>query len=366
MFLLIVAASLGIAGAGGSRTYKGCFHIHSAYSDGGGTLEEIMVAARESDLDFVVVTDHNTLKPLQEGKEGWYENSLLLIGAELSLDAGHFIVLDVPPDFEWDRHDAQGTIDRVNAVGGFGIVAHPDSQTSWKNWDVTGYKGMELTNLCSLFHQQSKDRPQRLLLDFARGYFKDTKRAMKRVMSVASDGSLERWSRMLHDQRPVGIGGTDAHGVVDLKVGKLHIPSYADIFKSLQLQIVVREEFDGDFQHDKALVYDAIRQGRCCTTYSIWGDPTGFEFTAKRGKTEVVMGESISKSGLPVTLRAKIPGADTTDCRVYRYDKLILSTHRTKVLITAGKPGAYRLEVDRHKGGRTIPWIISNPIYVDP
>ena len=43
--------------------YVGAIHIHSVYSDGTGKIEEIAKAAYDSDLDFIMMTDHNTLKP---------------------------------------------------------------------------------------------------------------------------------------------------------------------------------------------------------------------------------------------------------------------------------------------------------------
>ena len=39
----------------------GALHIHSRYSDGTGTIEEILSAARGAGLDFVVLTDHDSL-----------------------------------------------------------------------------------------------------------------------------------------------------------------------------------------------------------------------------------------------------------------------------------------------------------------
>lgn len=361
----MLAMAIVPVGDGKRRTYKGCVHIHSVYSDGGGTLEEIMQAAQDTDLDFVIVTDHNSLEALKEGKEGWYGRSLLLIGVEISFEVGHYLAFDVQPTLKWDRDYAQQTIDGVVESGGFGIIAHPDSQGGWKDWDVTGYVGLEITNLSSLFSQKKKDSMNKLLLDFARGGFRDPERAMKRVMSVASDGSLQRWSKMLNKSRMIGFGGTDAHGLVDLGIGKLRLPWYSDIFKCLQLHIVTDRQFTGDLQHDKEIVYGAIRGGQCYTSYSVWGDTLGFDFTAKRGGSEVTMGQRIAKSGMPVTLRVQVPGNTGVDCRLFRGDKLILDTHQKKLFVTASRPGAYRVEVDRHIVGKTVPWIVSNPIYVD-
>lgn len=51
--------------------YTGAIHVHSIFSDGSGDINEITQYANESGLDFVILTDHNTLRALHEGYEGW-------------------------------------------------------------------------------------------------------------------------------------------------------------------------------------------------------------------------------------------------------------------------------------------------------
>lgn len=46
--------------------YVGALHIHSVYSDGTGTVEEIINYAREVGLDYLILTDHNTVKALKK------------------------------------------------------------------------------------------------------------------------------------------------------------------------------------------------------------------------------------------------------------------------------------------------------------
>ena len=60
--------------------YVGVVHVHSIYSDGTGTIPEIAKAASELGLDFVMMTDHNTLKPKHDGFEGWYNDTMIIIG----------------------------------------------------------------------------------------------------------------------------------------------------------------------------------------------------------------------------------------------------------------------------------------------
>lgn len=363
LLLLFVFASLSLS-AQEYRVYRGCVHIHSIYSDGGGDIEEVMEAAQKSGLDYAILTDHNTLQPLREGKEGRYGNSLLLIGTELSLPAGHYMALNVPPDFTWDANNTQRAINQVKAAGGFGFLAHPISRWRWTDWQVTGYTGMQLTNVSSLFHQEGTSQPLRLLADFVRGYLSNSDRAMRRVMSVASDGSLERWSDIIANRQTVGIGSADAHALIRVGGRNYRVPQYSEVFRALQVHVLVPEEFNGDLAHDKRLVYSALQNGRCYTAYTIWGDPTGFEFTATRGGVRVVMGQPIQRNGGSVTLRVRVPGSQATTTRIFRGNRRVISTTVKDVVLPVPVAGAYRAEVDLRREGRLVPWIISNPIYV--
>ena len=49
--------------------YRGVIHCHSTYSfDGKGDMEEIGKAANDAGLDFVMMTDHDTMEPVQKGE----------------------------------------------------------------------------------------------------------------------------------------------------------------------------------------------------------------------------------------------------------------------------------------------------------
>ena len=55
-----------------SRTtwsYRGNIHMHTVHSDGAGQVADLVAAAARADLDFIIITDHNTL--VDQGEEGW-------------------------------------------------------------------------------------------------------------------------------------------------------------------------------------------------------------------------------------------------------------------------------------------------------
>jgi len=60
------AELVGEAPSDGWLRLGGVVHVHTTLSDGGGTPEEVVGAARAIGLDFVAITDHNNFdaKPL--------------------------------------------------------------------------------------------------------------------------------------------------------------------------------------------------------------------------------------------------------------------------------------------------------------
>jgi len=61
--------------------YSGIIHFHSDYSfDGRTALPEIIAAAKDNALDFLMLTDHSTLQAREDGYEGWHGKVLLIVG----------------------------------------------------------------------------------------------------------------------------------------------------------------------------------------------------------------------------------------------------------------------------------------------
>lgn len=324
-----------------------------------------MRAANEAGLDFTVITDHNSLGALQDGLEGWRGRSLALVGVEISLAAGHYLALDVPPDLKWIKQDVQGTIDRVNEAGGYGFLAHPLARWKWKDWGVTGYRGIEIINISTLFSEMAKSRPGRLLFDFGRDGFAGSEHAMRTVMSDPPTRELQKWTHLLASRKTSVVGGADAHALLKLGPIKLRVPSYLDVFRSLHTHALISEPLSGDLEHDKPLIHDALRDGRFYTAYAVWGDAKVFEFSAKSGPSSAVMGETISGGSAPVILSIRVPGDRPVIMRLYCGETVVLEMNDMEAETRAQGKGAYRVEIYQLRGRRLVPWIISNAIYVE-
>ena len=126
----------------------GVVHVHTTLSDGGGTPEEVIEAAKATGLAFLGITDHNNLdaKPF----EGYRDGVLVLVGAELSTPPGHVLGLGLDRDPAW-RFNGDGLdgLEDVRDLGGVPFAAHPFSarpDLRWNGWDLPGPWGIELLN----------------------------------------------------------------------------------------------------------------------------------------------------------------------------------------------------------------------------
>src|SRR5580704_5004662 len=118
--------------AGGRRWLAGDLHAHTVHSDGGATVPELARLAVERGLDFLAVTDHNTISHHVELAPAAARYGITLLpGQEVTTDAGHANVLgdvgwvdfrDTPDD--WLAHARQR--------GGIMSVNHPIAgHVSW-------------------------------------------------------------------------------------------------------------------------------------------------------------------------------------------------------------------------------------------
>lgn len=335
----------------------GVIHCHSTYSDGFEPVPIVVKAANEAGLDYLLMTDHNTLAYLEEVGEGWQRETLLLLGIEVSPPRSHYLAYGIQTA-PCEQQPLQGIIDDVKRQGGVGFVAHPFDRGSpflrvpsyhWEDWTVTGFDGLELWNWIS---------------DWA-GNCTGLGRALRSVVDwrFAASGpdqrALELWDALGRTRRVVGIGGVDAHGIKKRILGvDMRIHPYAKSFRTVRTHLLLREPFVRDPAVDRLLVLEALREGRCYFANWLQGDPTGFAFTASQsGEVGLTMGEEAVWSA-PTQLSIRTPSPATI--RLLCDGRPIAERHGAHLEADAAGPGVYRTEVWRQAKG----WIFSNPIYL--
>ncbi len=101
-------------------------HIHSAFSrDGIASPMEIVNRCKELGLDGFAITDHNGIQGSLESIEHAREAGLIAVrGIEVSTVDGHVLAYGVSEVIPKGL-SVQETIDRIHAIGGIAVAAHP-------------------------------------------------------------------------------------------------------------------------------------------------------------------------------------------------------------------------------------------------
>jgi hypothetical protein len=334
----------------------GVVHVHTTLSDGGGTPEEVVAAARSAGLAFIAITDHNNVdaKPF----EGVHDGVLVLAGSELSTTAGHIVALGIPdPAFRFSGDGLDGLED-VRDLGGIAFAAHPLSprpDLGWTGWDLPGPWGLELMNGDSEWR-----RAGGRLFFTAALYALNHRYALLRSLNAPA-ATLSRWDELLRQRNVPGIIGADAHSRIPVAGGfALRLPSYESLFSLARNYVLLDAPLTGVFADDARAVLEALRRGRSYVGIDALAPADGFSFVAEGRGARWTMGESPPLgTGLKLRAGGRVPrGAQVVLFR----DGLPVQQRTDSIEASEPAPGVYRVEV--RVPGWKVPWVISNPIVV--
>lgn len=343
-------------------------HMHTRYSDGTGSHQDIAAAALRAGLDAVIVTDHNVLV---SGMEGYYREAqrrvLVLIGEEIH-DSGrdpqknHLLVFGAEQELAPRAADTAGLIRAVREAGGLSFIAHPtdpeapvfgERDISWVDWSVSGFTGLELWNgfseLKTVLHTK--------LHGAVYGLFPSL------LAHRPIPQTVRKWDELLQHGRVVAIGGSDAHAL-HMHMGPIRrvIYPYEFHFRAINTHVILPTPLTGELAADKRLIYDALAAGHCFVGYDLPMSTRGFTFMANGRETSAIMGDEIPARG-GVTLQAHLPAM--AEIRLVCDGKVIRHMTRAYALShQTTEPGVYRVEVYRRFRGLKRGWIFSNAIYV--
>ncbi|HUK34080.1 MAG TPA: hypothetical protein VLV86_09235 [Vicinamibacterales bacterium] len=355
-------------------TVPGALHVHSSRSDGRGTPEEIAHDAARAGLKFVVITDHADATAVP-APPVYREGVLCLEGTEISTRDGHYIALDMPAAPYPLGGDGRAVVEDVKRLGGFGVVAHPDSpkpELQWRAWSAP-FDAVEVLNLDTMWRRrvadprwQGKAALQIRLLTYA---FRPAESVASLVLRSAA---LEQWSEVADRRHLVMLGGTDAHAQIAWRASdpiaatlSIPLPSYTSIFRAMSVRVRLERALTGDAKTDAAMLFRALRAGHLYTAVDGIATPPAFELTATNALGTVRMGDQLDVGG-PLTLRVRSNAPDGFTTTIWDGVKAVAIDRRERdfSLVLPGDPGVYWAEV--HPGGRSapVPWITSNPVYV--
>lgn len=348
--------------------YTGVLHVHSSYShDGRGSVEEVAAAAARAGVRVVFLTDHNTLAPLVEGKEGWHGDVLVLVGAEITTGSGYLLVLDPRPDLATRARgfELDDLIRRYREAGAIVLLAHPDHpRLGWRH-ALPAIDGLEVIDVFD----------QLMTVPFGRKVVGLAAYPANPVMAVLSwihwpRAVLARWDRLSQERPTLGVLALDAHGGIALtEETDVVFPSHETAFRLGRLHFVTPEPLRRD-AGNRPRVYRALRAGRFYNAFDGFAPAEGFRFEVWLGEMRALMGAAVPfRPGQTALVR--VPPTGDSLVRLLRDGTVIHEAPGDALLsLPLPGPGVYRFEVDLRVdlfpiGGAVYrPWIFSNAVHV--
>ena len=347
--------------------YVANLHVHTTFSDGTGSMEEVIQAAQRAGLDALLINDHDTLAARDAGYEGYHKDLLVLVGVELSGPHNHYLAygLEQCPEYSWQA--PQEFIDRVQSEGGIGFLAHPFETGSpmnegghaytWDDWTVEGFDGLCIWNHTSCWKSKIKNWPTGFY-----HYFLNY-----RTLNGPDRLALGKWDELAGRRRIAAVGGSDAHAFKAPIAGGLELTifPYEHSFRAINTHLLLDQPLIGDLENDRAALLSALKSGSSFVAHDRIRPGRGFDFWLEnRGHRRAGSGQEV----------VGVKGDDLcwTTPKGTRIRMIKDGREVDLVKVESGRqgvssPGVYRLEAYwpvRFFGFR--PWIFSNHIYIRP
>ncbi|MGB7069288.1 MAG: hypothetical protein WBD22_07320 [Pyrinomonadaceae bacterium] len=345
--------------------YKGIIHAHTSLGGHStGSFEELIDAARDSELDFVVMTEHHSdkLDTAAMTLNGYYGNTLFVGGNEIDTKDGDRFLL-VPGSADAARFRDVPTTEFLNTVHRENKLALVTYPSKFRSWD-SEFDGIETFSLHTAAKQAN---PIMALFDMIWSFPAYPELTIARHLSRPN---VAKYDEVTGRRRITLSAGTDAHSNIGFhlfgddagnKILNAKVDGYGTIFKLLRVHVLA--EKDSEFTQNVLL--DSLRQGRAFVGLDVLGSTEGFSFTAEGSAGGAAMGDEIAfQPG--IVLKTAAPNKA----------RFIILKDGVKFAEAAGdhglsadvsEPGVYRVEVYLDDLGNPfdeMPWILSNPIYI--
>lgn len=330
------------------------YHVHSTISDGLGSPAEIASQARKARVALIILTDHGNPNRAASAFRFTMNGVAIVGGSEVKLPDGRLTFFGAAENPGLSlASSAPQAIDQTRLSGAFPIISYSeDSLYGWRYWESDlNPDGIEISNLFSSLRALSIFRGFRLAIyyPFSPYYF------LKSISFPAQ--SLSRWDEFLARRKTWGLVAADAHG--GFHIGKwlaVPVPSYAASFSLAGLGIAEKYASEPEV---------AIRNGDFFNCIRGAGEPLLFDFFASAGTLKFSSGSAAPDGA---SLHVVVRTANQPVRLVLLRDGAIARQVQADSLdVLRPEAGVYRVEVylvDHPLLPATVPWIVSNPIFI--
>jgi hypothetical protein len=329
---------------------RGAWHVHTTRSDGRGTLDEVVAAARAAGLQFVVVSDHEVLAPEDEG---WHDGVLVVKATEVSTRFGHVVAVGVPRALSPDERDADA-LAVVRSLGGQAVIAHPlHPHRPFTGWGRGPWRGLEIVSNDTAWGETLSTNSWLRVVKAALTFPFDRARA---VLALLGDPRPELRRFDLEDAQARRADPTAPPRALFCSADAHGYPSYRAAFEAFSMRVPLT--LTGEGGTDARSVAAALLDGRATCV---------IDGLAAADSVELV--PAADRRGLELHLQA--PDLSHAEFTLYRDGEPVA---RRTPAASAGAavipfacerercaPGDWRVEATW--AGR--PWIFTNPIRIE-
>src|SRR4051812_15812217 len=347
----------------------GILHVHTTVNHGGGSPGQVVEAAREANLSFVTITDHNIAFHLGMLKQ--QPTDVIVVGGEeVSTSEGHLLLLGVQPGWRDAKpHPAEDFMQAAGKLGAMRIVAHPFGAPRWKHWDTNSFEGIEVWNDDVQLRRGAFEVLVTLLM-----YPVNPELALTRLAKRPTP-ELKKWDELLKTRHVVGTCGSDAHEAIPLGGSRLwKFPKYATVFRISRQHVLLASatEPGKPAPRSSEAILDALRKGHTFCAVDSLAPASGFQEEVTSGAATAGMGDTAPFDGKSLPkLRITLPQTPSKPLiKIYKDGEPWTESSDQTLEKEIPSPGVYRTEVWLRQPGLTgwnhwTPWIIANPIYVE-
>lgn len=360
--------------------YKGVINIHTKESTGSGSLTDVVQAATEAGVDFLVI---NELNPYgRERRPPRYSNQILLFHDEeysykksriLSLFNSTNSTLDNPAQAQLFLGDVLGNQPVASETQSF-VIAHPlKPRYEWSGSIPKGVLGLEIINLKTIWQKAwLNERASFFWTLFT--YLFNERLALMRLFETPED-EVKFWDQHNKNRKFFAFSGADAESRLRVS-GNLFIrfPSYETLLSLTSNHILLRSELTGSAKDDQRKIVQAFQRGSFYVSVDTLANPKGFNVTIDSSDGEVYpMGSQLEfQEGLELVVRLPEKPKVPFDVIIYRNGERVYTSNSLITHWVIHEEGVYRVKVrviptfPLPDGKKWMPWIFSNPFYITP
>jgi hypothetical protein len=355
--------------------YKGVINVHSDLSIGSSPITQIIRSAKNSKLDFMILTDLNDFSE-RNLVEGYFDETLIMSGSKISyLDSRFIVVPFQKQSLGTNLGEAQiklaDLLSQEKSKDHLVILAHPyKNGFSWTGRLPQGLDGIELINLKSL-SQRAFDISKLSPLWSLFVYPFNPALSFVRLFNEPTD-ELNLFDSSQEYGQYFGFSGAEASArAFPITNFLIKFPSYQKTFEIFSNHVLLKSELTGNLKSDKAKILTALKNGNFYLAFDMLGDPKGFRCTIEDRSKSYLIGSTV-KLGKNLKMKINLPQTPNYffEVVIYKNGSRFETINDSVAEVEINEPGIYRVQVrvspyfPLPDATKWITWIYTNPFFV--